>query len=124
MARMNRAWRVTAFALMVAGACAAWAQTPPDNPPIRWKKVSVNLPVSEAAFPPGDGAQLANANCLMCHSEGMVMRQPPLTEAQWLEEVRKMRELFRAPIPAEADVPLSRYLARINGPANSNAKGK
>jgi cytochrome c5 len=113
-----------AAGLLVAGVCPAWAQTPPDNPPVRWKKVSVNLPVSDSTFPPGDGAQIVNANCLMCHSEGMVMRQPPLAEAQWLDEVRKMREIFRAPIPAENDATLARYLAHINGPANPNAKAK
>jgi hypothetical protein len=111
---------VAAVALLGVGPRALQAQgTSPA--PLEWTKLSVDLPVSDVIFPAGDGAQTANAYCLMCHSAGMVLRQPPLTEAEWLAEVRKMRTLWGAPIPADQDQPLAQYLARVNGPGQATS---
>ena len=85
--------------------------------PVQWTKVSVDLPASDATFPAGDGADVANGYCLMCHSAGMVLRQPPLTQSQWLAEIQKMRAFWGSLLPAEQDAALARYLAHINGPA-------
>src|SRR3982074_756895 len=64
-----------------------------------WAKVEVKLPVSEAVFPPGNGADIANGQCLVCHSAGMGLRQPPLTLDEWTGEINKMRNSFGAPLP-------------------------
>lgn len=66
--------------------------------------VSVNLTVSERIFPGGAEADAVNSNCLICHSAGMVLTQPSLSRADWQAEVDKMRNFYRAPIPAK-DVP-------------------
>jgi cytochrome c5 len=109
---------VAAVALFGVGPRALQAQgTSPA--PVKWTKLSVDLPVSDVIFPAGDGAQIANAYCLMCHSAGMVLRQPPLTEAEWLAEVQKMRALWGAPIPADQNQPLAQYLTRVNGPGQA-----
>ena len=84
------------------------------GPVQRWAKVSVELPVSEASFPPGDGAEITG-QCLICHSAGMVLRQPPLTKDEWTAEINKMRTAFGAPLPAGQVEALARYLYRING---------
>ena len=81
----------------------------------KWAKVSVELPTSHAAFPPGDGADIANGQCLICHSAGMVLRQPPLTLDEWTGEINKMRNSYGAPLPAEQVGVLARYLVGING---------
>jgi mono/diheme cytochrome c family protein len=80
-----------------------------------WAKVSVELPVSQASFPPGKGADIANGQCLICHSAGMVLRQPPLTQDEWTGEINKMRNSFGAPLPADQVEALARYLHSING---------
>jgi len=80
----------------------------------RWSKVSVALPVSEASFPPGDGVDIT-PQCLICHSAGMVLRQPPLTKDEWTAEINKMRNAFGAPLPSGQVEALARYLFRING---------
>ena len=80
-----------------------------------WTKVEVGLPVSEAVFPPGNGADIANGQCLICHSAGMVLRQPPLTLDEWTGEINKMRNSFGAPLPADQVGVLARYLVGING---------
>ena len=107
--------------ILVLASCWAFvpavtrAQAQSVAAPVRWAKVSVDLPTSDSVFPPGDGAQFAGY-CEMCHSSGMVLRQPPLTKAQWLAEIQKMRAFFGSPMPADKDAALAAYLARINGP--------
>jgi mono/diheme cytochrome c family protein len=80
----------------------------------QWAKVSVELPVSRVPFPPGNGSVIANANCLICHSAGMVLRQPPLTQDEWSTEINKMRNAFGAPLPADQVEALAKYLRSIN----------
>jgi mono/diheme cytochrome c family protein len=102
----------------------AWPRTVNSDPaakeaakgPIqKWTKVSVDLPTSQVSFPPGNGSVIANAYCLICHSAGMVLRQPPLTQDEWTVEINKMRNAFGAPLPADQVEALAKYLRSING---------
>jgi hypothetical protein len=86
-----------------------------STPVPAWRVVKVELPVSNAYFPPGDGAELADGQCLICHSAGMILTQPPLTHSQWVGEINKMRNVFGAPLPADQVEPLAKYLSSING---------
>jgi mono/diheme cytochrome c family protein len=81
----------------------------------KWVKVSVDLPASQVSFPSGNGSVIANAYCLICHSAGMVLRQPPLTQDEWSVEINKMRNAFGAPLPADQVEALAKYLRSING---------
>jgi mono/diheme cytochrome c family protein len=83
---------------------------PPES---RWSKVSVQMPASAAVFPDGEGAVIANAQCLICHSEGMVSRQPALTQGQWKDTINKMRTAYGAPLPAEQVDALAAYLTTL-----------
>jgi hypothetical protein len=84
--------------------------------PVRgWAKVAVDLPTSETSFPAGKGADIANAQCLICHSAGMVLEQPPLTRGEWTGEINKMRNSFGAPLPANQVEVLAEYLRGIQG---------
>jgi mono/diheme cytochrome c family protein len=102
----------------------AWPRTVNSEPAAReavkgsvpkWVKVSVDLPTSQISFPPGNGSVIANAYCLICHSAGMVLRRPPLTQDEWTAEINKMRNAFGAPIPADQVQALAQYLRSING---------
>ena len=73
------------------------------------------MPASQVSFPPGNGSVIANAYCLICHSAGMVLRQPPLTQDEWTVEINKMRNAFGAPLPADQVQALGQYLRSING---------
>jgi mono/diheme cytochrome c family protein len=110
-----------AAALLVTGGtwcCTANAAPPPDTRtqvrPQRWTVVKVELPVSNAFFPPGAGADIANSQCLICHSAGMVLQQPPLTQKEWLGEINKMRSAYGAPLAADQAETLAKYLQSIN----------
>jgi len=86
-----------------------------------WAKLTVEFPISHTAFPPGNGADIANGQCLICHSAGMVLRQPPLTVDEWTGEINKMRNSFGAPLPADQVAALARYLHSINGRQDSSS---
>jgi mono/diheme cytochrome c family protein len=94
---------------------AAAVQEAATGPVPKWAKVSVELPTSHTFFPPGNGAEIANGQCLICHSAGMVLRQPPLTQDEWVGEINKMRNAYGAPLPADQVEALARYLHGING---------
>jgi hypothetical protein len=116
-------WAVPILSGIALATGLAWpgtlgATAPADEaargPVPRWAKVSVELPVSKAMFPPGDGVEIT-PQCLICHSAGMVLRQPPLTKDEWTAEINKMRNSFGAPLPSGQVEALARYLYRING---------
>jgi len=111
---------VVLAALLVAGARQLRAEDTASSPELtarqsdaRWGKVSVELPASESVFPAGEGSVIANAQCLICHSAGMVLRQPTRTQEQWKETINKMRSAYGAPLPAEQVDALAAYLSRL-----------
>lgn len=76
---------------------------------------SITLPAETQLFPSGPHADAINGNCTGCHSASMVLTQPRLTPEQWQAEVKKMREVYKAPV-AEADVPaILAYLGQLPG---------
>lgn len=78
-------------------------------------KVSIQLPPETAAFKPGPGQEVAQAQCIACHSVDYIYMQPPLTEAQWRAVVIKMKKVFGAPIADEDAETVVRYLVVQNG---------
>ena len=79
------------------------------------KSVSVDLPAGDQMFPEGAGSDLANNNCLGCHSADMVLNQPAQPEAVWNAEVDKMRKAYKAPIDPKDVDGIVAYLVSIKG---------
>lgn len=92
-----------------------WAQNPghPAAPEARWGKVVVQLPASMQRFPEGEGAEIANSQCLICHSALMVLSQPAQTSSQWQATINKMRSAYGAPLPAAQVDALAAYLSKL-----------
>jgi hypothetical protein len=86
------------------------APTPSDS---RWTKLIVELPTNQTLFPAGEGADIANSQCLICHSADMVLYQPARTQDQWKETINKMRAAYGAPLPAEQVDALATYLSQL-----------
>jgi mono/diheme cytochrome c family protein len=112
----------TAAILVMAGGFACWSSAKAGAPPGKkdeatrqWAIVRVELPASDETFPPGVGADIATSQCLICHSAGMVLRQPPLTKDEWRAEIMKMRSAYGAPLPDDQVDGLSEYLKSIGG---------
>lgn len=79
------------------------------------KSVSVDLPTSTEVFPGGATAETINANCLSCHSAGMVLTQPNLTKATWHGIVDKMIHAYKAPVDDGEMAAIVDYLATTKG---------
>ena len=99
-----------AIGFLLTQICAAAAPSPPSP---KMTALNVHLPVSTEVFPAGEGASIANSQCLICHSAEMVLFQPKRTQAQWTETIKKMRTAYGAPIPAEQVDALAVYLAGV-----------
>src|ERR1700730_16378480 len=99
---------------------AAQAKRQSNIAPAHFAAINVSLPAGAAAFPAGQGSDIANANCLICHSAGMVLRQPPLTLAEWTTESAKMKGPVAAPIASDQIDALAHYLTAIDGRATGS----
>lgn len=72
---------------------------------------SFELPTGDRLFT-GAGADPVNANCLTCHSAGMVLVQPKLSKATWEGIVKKMINVYKAPVPSSDVAAIVDYLSR------------
>jgi hypothetical protein len=78
--------------------------------------VRVNLPAGDRSFPEPPGSEAADTNCFFCHSVGLVLNQPALAKVAWEAEVKKMRNVYKAPIAPQAVGAIVDYLVTIKGP--------
>jgi len=103
---MNQRFRIAA-ALAAIGAASAPALA-----------LEIKLPPETAMYKPSDlpGYQLAQQNCLICHSAQYVQTQPPGSpRAYWEATVKKMQKPFGAPLKDE-DIPaIVDYLSKTYG---------
>lgn len=74
---------------------------------------SVELPTDDVAFPAGPHVDVVQANCTSCHSPAMILSQPPLKREQWEAEVKKMREVYHAPVDNAAVSGIVDYLSGL-----------
>jgi cytochrome c len=82
--------------------------------------MKIELPPETGSFKPTPGSELANAQCLTCHSVEYVVIQPPMAKAFWAAEVKKMREKYAASIPDDQIEPLVNYLEDNYGVVTNN----
>src|SRR5215471_4103780 len=77
--------------------------------------LDIQLPLETKTFKQGAGAELANGQCLICHSVEYVTMQPPMPRAFWKSAVVKMQQKSGAPITDAQIDPLTDYLTRNYG---------
>src|SRR6187551_3139512 len=63
--------------------------------------LEIKLPPETATFKQDVGAEIANGQCLICHSIEYVSMQPPMPRAFWKSSVQKMQQKYGAPIPED-----------------------
>lgn len=80
----------------------------------------IQLPPETGSFKQDLGAEIANAQCLVCHSVEYVSTQPPFPRAFWKSSVQKMQQKYGATIPEDQVEPLVDYLTRNYGPSTNN----
>lgn len=92
----------TVLGAIALAACAGVAFAATGGAGIAWKSESVAVPYPGPYFS-GQGADLLNLNCSICHSADFVNGQAHLPLATWKAEVLKMKNVFHAPL-ADKDV--------------------
>ena len=71
------------------------------------------LPDGVTTFRPGPGQDVAESNCLACHSSDYISTQPPgLGKTFWQAEVTRMRKAFGAQISDDDAKTIAEYLSR------------
>lgn len=84
-------------------ACTTACDHAAPEPAFAFADTAIQLPPDTSALPAGPNADVVGANCTACHSATMITMQPALKPEQWAATIRKMREVYKAPI-AEGDV--------------------
>ncbi len=79
------------------------------------KVVKIQLPVETAVYRAAEGSQIANSQCLTCHSADYAAMQPPKPRDFWVAEVGKMKAKYGAPIPDEQTNELIAYFSKNYG---------
>jgi hypothetical protein len=79
------------------------------------KSVKVEMPIGNMTLPPGKGADVANNDCLICHSADHMLNQPALPKETWEEVVNKMINAYKAPITRQDAAAIVDYLTRMKG---------
>ena len=82
--------------------------------------VKIELPVETAVYKSAPGADLANAQCLTCHSADYAAMQPPMPAKFWKGAVDKMIGKYGAPIPTNQVDALVEYFAKSYGTDATN----
>jgi sulfite dehydrogenase len=77
--------------------------------------VKIDLPQETATFKSTPGFEFANGQCLTCHSVEYVTTQPPMPQAFWAAEVKKMRDKYGAALPDDQIEWLVSYLTQSYG---------
>ena len=111
--KTRRQRKVFALLFALLGFSMAWAvEPPPPRAPFDED--------DEQQFQAARNRQVMRNNCLICHSEEMIVNQR-LTPAQWKAEVEKMVG-WGAPLAKEEEPPLTAFLAEQYSPATPPAR--
>ena len=78
-------------------------------------EVAITLPAETGSYKAAPGVELAQANCMMCHSTEYVSTQPPMPRKYWEATVKKMKEKFGAPTPDAQAAAIVDYLVAAYG---------
>ncbi len=82
---------------------------------VRATEVSITLPPETGTYRKAPGVELAQANCMTCHSTGYVTTQPPMPRKFWEATVKKMKAKFGAPLVDEQIPSIVDYLTANYG---------
>src|ERR1043166_4582443 len=85
--------------------------------------LEIQLPPETGAFKQDKGAELANGQCLICHSLEYVSTRPPMPRAFWKGSVQQMQQRYGAPIPEDQVEALVDYLTKNYGLSTNAAPG-
>ena len=75
----------------------------------------LNLPQIDPQLPPGEGRNVVQIQCAVCHTPHYILNQPPFSRKVWTAEVAKMQTAYGAPIPEADATKIVNYLVAVPG---------
>ncbi len=75
---------------------------------------SITFPTDPFSFQPGQGQEIANSYCVICHSADYIYMQPEHSQKKWQAIITKMKRIFGCPIPQDQIPTLATYLFQQN----------
>src|SRR5512135_2956208 len=96
--------------LLMLSAVAGFAYAGPEG-----SVHSIQLPEIKTELKAGEGKDVTERFCGICHSLDYITMQPKFTRAQWTAVVNKMIKVMGAPIPEENAKMIEDYLAAQYG---------
>ncbi len=116
---------VAAVAILIGAMTGISAQQPAagnNGKPTKPSKSAVQeitLQQYPPDLPPGPHLESFQSHCLLCHTARYVTGQPHFPRAVWEKEVKKMVDVYGAPITPAEQPEIVDYLVAIRGPAAS-----
>ncbi|NIJ37501.1 mono/diheme cytochrome c family protein [Sphingopyxis panaciterrae] len=83
---------------------------------VEFADASIELPEDVVAFPVRAGSDAMIRNCSACHSPSMVLNQPKLKPDQWAGIIKKMKDVYKAPINRADEPAIQSYLKATSAP--------
>lgn len=77
---------------------------------IEFADASITLPEDDSSFPSRPGSEAMTRNCVACHSPSMILTQPRLKPEQWAGIIKKMKDVYKAPINPDDEPAIQAYL--------------
>jgi hypothetical protein len=111
--------RFVPFALLACGMPLVVAQTSqPQTAPAAGGSAVHTIalpPIAPPPLPDGPGRMPFMVQCGICHTQRYVTMQPPFSRKVWTDEVTKMINTYKAPVPADQVTTIVDYLVSIRG---------
>src|SRR5919109_534636 len=96
---------------LVAGAVALGPAAAPRQPGTGPVYEVEDFALLDPELPQGEGRELVQGYCSLCHSVRYIPLQPPLPAEQWEAVVRKMVDVHGAQIPPAIAQQIAAYLS-------------
>jgi len=129
MGRWMFLWMLVAVTIAVALAQQAQSQSrshspkAPESAADNGQVQQITLPQYPLQIPPGPNAEVYRRDCLACHTARYVSMQPHFPKAVWQSEVKKMVDVYGAPIPDTDQALIVEYLVAVKGVEATPAQG-
>lgn len=101
------------FAILPALALLAGCNSAPE---VTFEDVAITLPndpIDYPDLPDLQGRDVVIANCTACHSPSTMLQQPQVSREKWESQVKKMVEVYKAPVDPEAIPAIVDYLVAV-----------
>lgn len=85
-------------------------------PEVTFEDASITLPDDPPGFadlPDLPGRDAVIANCTACHSPSTMLQQPQVPREKWESQVKKMVEVYKAPVDPDAVPAIVDYMVAV-----------